>query len=261
MTWCMSRVGQNHEYMVCVYKVGLYGVYKDRVYIRIGLARTMNICCIYLRYFRQGNHQIYGWIRFYGIYTVLANSIVRGRPLYVKREYVWALVQSTLSKLPLTFATTSKWSNVYVCATSHRLPPSYSHDNHYTNMLFETSLIVLHWIDINPNPTDLQLLTRFASQPVFRTVCSQVGAVWHCTTPWGAEAHCKGAGWRWAAAGKCACVFMFMCVCVCACACARTRAPQLHCPKASSCVSLRMCGNIELRSTGLLSTGSICRTL
>jgi hypothetical protein len=54
---CVVRVGQNH------------------------------ICTVYIRYFWQGNHQIYGHIRC--IYTVLANPMCRvnrvGRTLYARR--------------------------------------------------------------------------------------------------------------------------------------------------------------------------------
>jgi hypothetical protein len=40
----------------------------------VGLARTIyNIYTVYIRYFLQGNHKIYGHIRC--IYTVLANPI------------------------------------------------------------------------------------------------------------------------------------------------------------------------------------------
>jgi len=38
-----------------------------------GLARTIYIYTVYIRYFWQGNHQIYGHIRC--IYTVLANPL------------------------------------------------------------------------------------------------------------------------------------------------------------------------------------------
>jgi hypothetical protein len=59
---------------------------------RVGLARTIYIRCIYIRYFKQGisnNHQMYGHIRC--IYTVLASPIIewavsKGEQHYVNRH-------------------------------------------------------------------------------------------------------------------------------------------------------------------------------
>jgi len=67
-TQAIIRAGQNHKYKWCAY--GLLGreITRYTVIYRVG---QNHIYTVYIRYFWQGNHQIYG--RIGCIYTVLAN--------------------------------------------------------------------------------------------------------------------------------------------------------------------------------------------
>jgi hypothetical protein len=82
----MTRVGQNHTYIRCIYSVGQNRIYAPymTVYLVISLPKIPYIHRINrvlanpinIRYFWQGNHQVYGHVRC--IYTVMYSAYIHG---------------------------------------------------------------------------------------------------------------------------------------------------------------------------------------